>query len=371
MMPQDQAAGTKHSRGPYRSPAGSCDGLADALRRVAPGTGLREALDNMISADGGALIVIGDEAGVAPLCDGGFALSVPFTPQRLFELTKMDGAILLDEDCRTILRANVHLVPDPSLPTAETGMRHRTAERVSRQTSALVISVSRRRNVVSIYLHGCRTTLEDVTVVLAKANQALQTLQRFRLGLDQALGRLTLLEFEDAVTVADVVTTVQRSESVIRVTSEVARFVDELGSEGRLVAMQASEITANADEEHGLLVRDYAGDGRVHGVTAARGALAELSQDELADGCKIAAALGFPGTAESLEMAAKSRGYRVLRRIPALPAAVVNRLVERFAALGEIARASEQQLDEVDGIGARRARVISEGLRRLRETTIS
>jgi diadenylate cyclase len=289
----------------------------------------------------------------------------------LFELTKMDGAILLDEDCRTILRANVHLVPDPSLPTAETGMRHRTAERVSRQTSALVISVSRRRNAVSIYLRGCRTTLEDVTVVLAKANQALQTLQRFRLGLDQALGRLTLLEFEDAVTVADVVTTMQRAESVLRVTREVARFVDELGSEGRLVAMQAGEIIGNADEEHLLLVRDYVGDSHAHGVAAARAALAGLSQEELADDCRVAGALGFPGTADGLEMAARSRGYRVLRRIPALPAAVVNRLVERFAALGEIARASEQKLDEVDGVGARRARVIADGLRRLRETTIS
>jgi diadenylate cyclase len=370
MMPQEQA-GTKHPRAPRRSQEGSCDGLADALRRVAPGTGLREALDNVISADGGALIVIGDESGVAGLCDGGFSLSVPFTPQRLFELTKMDGAILLDEGCRTILRANVHLVPDPLLPTAETGMRHRTAERVSRQTSALVISVSRRRNIVSIYLRGCRTTLEDVTVVLAKANQAIQTLQRFRLGLDQALGRLTLLEFEEAVTVADVATTVQRAESVLRVTREVARFVDELGSEGRLVAMQAGEITADAEQEHALLVRDYVGDGGARAVATATAALAALTQEEIGDGFGVAAALGFPGTAEGLEMAAKSRGYRVLRRIPALPSAVVNRLVERFAALGEIARASEQQLDEVDGIGSRRARAIAEGLRRLRETTAS
>jgi diadenylate cyclase len=370
-MAQDQAHAPRHGRALGRPAAASREGVAEALRRAAPGTGLREALDNVISADGGALIVIGDYDAVAPLCDGGFALAVPFTPQRVFELTKMDGAILLDDECRTILRANVHLVPDPSLATSETGMRHRTAERVSRQTSALVVSVSRRRRTVSIYLRGSRITLEDVTVVLAKANQALQTLQRCRSGLDRALSRLTILEFEDAVTAGEAVIAVQRSELVLRVAKEVARYVDELGSEGRLVALQAEELTAGVGDEHSLLLRDYVQHGGVRDVTAARTALADLPQDELGDGARVAAILGFPGTADGLELPARSRGHRVLRRIPSLPAAVVNRLVERFATLSAIAGATERQLDEVDGVGGRRARTIAEGLRRLRETTLS
>jgi diadenylate cyclase len=370
-MAQDQIPGPKQSRVASRLPGASGRALAEALRRAAPGTGLREALDSILSADVGALIVIGDQAGVARLCDGGFALNVPYTPQRHFELTKMDGAILLDEECKTILRANVHLMPDASLVTTETGMRHRTAERVSRQTSALVISISQRRRVVSIYLRGARITLEDVTVVLAKANQALQTLQRCRSGLDRALGRLTILEFEDAVTVGEAVLAVQRSELVLRVAREVARYVDELGSEGRLVALQAEELTAGVGEEHALLLRDYVRAGGVRDVTAARTALAELSQDELGDGGRVAAILGSPVTIDGLELPARSRGYRVLRRIPSVPVAVVNRLVERFGALATIARATEQQLDEVDGVGARRARTIADGLRRLRETTLS
>jgi diadenylate cyclase len=340
--------------------------VAEALRRVAPGTGLREALDSVLSANDGALIVIGDIERVEPLCDGGFRLDVPFSPQRLFELAKMDGAILLDEQCTTILRANIHLVPNALLPTAETGMRHRTAERVSRQTSALVVSVSQRRNVVSLYRAGRRITVEDVTVVLAKANQALQTLQRYRIRLDEVVARLTVLEFEDAATVGDVVLAMQRSELVQRVAREVARYVDQLGTEGRLVAMQAEEVTANVTEEHTLILRDYLVASGPRQATAARAALSEMTQEQVLDDLAVASVLGYPSSADLLEQPVRSRGFRVLRRIPSLPGAVVGRLVERFSTLVALSRATEEQLDEVDGVGARRARTIAEGLRRLR-----
>lgn len=338
----------------------------DVLGRVAPGTELREALDDIISADAGALIVIGDTTAVQALCDGGFALSVRFTPQRLFELTKMDGAILLDEECQTILRANVHLVPDASLPTVETGMRHRTAERVSRQTAALVISVSQRRNVVSLYRAGTKFTVEEVPVVLAKANQALQTLQRYRSRLDEVVARLTVVEFEDAVTVGDVVSAVQRSELVQRVAIELAHYVGELGTEGRLLAMQAEEVTANVVEDHALLLRDYVAAEGARPAALARFVLSDTPQEQLMDDAAVAAALGFGTSADVLEHHVQPRGFRVLRRIPALPGAVVNRLVERFGNLGGLAAASEADLDDVEGVGARRARAIREGLRRLR-----
>jgi len=341
----------------------------EVLRSVAPGTELREALDNVISANGGALLVIGDTPAVSKLCDGGFTVLVPFTPQRLFELAKMDGAILLDEECRNILKSNVHLMPDPSLRTTETGMRHRTAERLSRQTSALVVSVSQRRNIVSIYKNGVKTTLQDVTVVLAKANQALQTLQRYRAGFDEALARLTVLEFEDAVTVGDVVAAVRISELVQRVAREVAGYVDELGTEGRLVAMQAEEVTSKVADDHALLVRDYAAAPGLREAAAVRTLISEIPQEGLGDDAAIAGALGLSSGPDSLEASAHSRGYRVLRRVPSLPTSVVNRLVERFAALAAISRATEQQLDEVDGVGARRAHAIAEGLRRVREAS--
>lgn len=370
-MAGEGARSSKAAGEAARNEAHADASVSAVLRHVAPGTELREALDNIISADNGALIVVGDLAAVDALCDGGFPLSVPFTPQRLFELSKMDGAILLDEERGTILRANVHLVPDPTLPTVETGMRHRTAERVSRQTSALVISVSQRRHVVSLYLHGRKVSIEDVTVVLAKANQALQTLQRYRVRFDEVVSRLTLLEFEDAVTIADVANAVRRCEMVQRVSAEVARYVYELGSEGRLVAMQAEEVMASAADEYAFLLRDYVPSGAVRQASAARVLLGGLTQEQLIDDAAVAAALGFPAVGDVLEQHVRARGYRVLRRIQSLPVTVVNRLVDRFEALPVVARATEQQLDDVDGVGARRARIIAEGLRRLREASTS
>jgi len=340
-----------------------------ALEQVAPGTELREALDNIIAASVGALLVIGDAPNVEKLCNGGFALNTPFTPQRLFELAKMDGAIILDAKCETVVRANVHLVPDPALPTSETGMRHRTAERVSRQTGALVISVSQRRDLVSLYIGGEKVILEAIEVVLAKANQALQTLQRFRMRLDEASSRLTTLEFEDAVTVGDVIGVLQSQLMVQRVAREVARHVTELGSEGRLVGLQASELTAGVEEDHLTLLRDYVVDPSPRRASVVRAVLAQSPREQILDEVALAQTLGFTPSADVLEYHRGPRGYRVLRRIPMLPGTVANRLVERFGTLAALLQASEAQLDDVDGVGARRARAIRDGLRRLREHT--
>jgi diadenylate cyclase len=345
----------------------SDDIILSALERVAPGTELRESLDYIISANTGALLVIGDEPAVEKISNGGFALSAPFTPQRLFELAKMDGAISLDAACLTILRANVHLVPDPSLRTSETGMRHRTAERVSRQTSALVISVSQRRDLVTLYCGGEKVILEAIEVVLAKANQALQTLQRFRVRLDEESERLTALEFEDAVTVGDVVGVLQAQLMVHRVAREVGRYVTELGSEGRLVGLQAAELTAGVEEDHLVLLRDYVAEPGPRRASVVRAVLAQSTREQVLDGAALAQSMGYPPSTDVLEYHLQPRGYRVLRRVPMLPGTVANRLVDRFGTLAGLLQASEAELDDVDGVGARRARAIRDGLRRIRE----
>jgi diadenylate cyclase len=345
----------------------SDDVLLGALERVAPGTELREALDYIISASVGALIVIGDEAAVEAISNGGFAIDAPFTPQRLFELAKMDGAILLDGGCQAVRKANVHLVPDPSLPTCETGMRHRTAERVSRQTSALVVSVSQRRDLVTLYRAGQKVVLDAIQVVLAKANQALQTLQRFRERLDEASGRLTALEFDDAVTVGDVVDVVQSQLMVQRVAREVARYVTELGTEGRLVRLQAGELTGGVDEDHITLLRDYTTEQPARRASAIRHVLAQSTKEQTLDRVFVAQTLGFPASADVLEYHVQPRGYRALQHVPMLTGTVANRLVERFGTLKALLDASEAQLDDVDGVGSRRARSIHDGLRRVRE----
>ena len=340
--------------------------LRTQLRKVAPGTRLREALDSIIAGRTGALIVIGGEPAIGEICNGGFSMDTPFTPQRLFELAKMDGAIILDGECDRIRKANVHLVPDPSLATSETGMRHRTAERVSRQTEALVISISQRREVVNLYFDGVRITLDDVEVALAKANQAVRTLERYRSRLDDELRRLTTLEFDDLVTVADVTNVLGRFELVQRVAREVGRFIAQLGTEGRLIRMQAEELTANVDEDYVYVLRDYAAEPETRKIAAARARLAELTADKLLEPDVIAPVLGISAATLGPEDHVRPRGFRLLARIPSLPGSVVTRIVARFGSLQAILLASEAELDDVDGVGARRAHAIREGLSRVR-----
>jgi diadenylate cyclase len=311
------------------------------------------------------LIVIGDPAAVEPLCSGGFVIDMPLTPQRLFELAKMDGAIVLDTDCDRILKANVHLVPDHSLPTSETGMRQRTAERVSRQTNALTIAISQRRNVVNLYLMGRRLTLDDIEVLLAKASQALQTLQNYRQRLDEMLERLTLLEFEDLVTLGDVAEVVGRFEIMGRVSREVSRYIVELGTEGRLVSMQSDELTSGVGDQFSLVLRDYAADPRSRSVASIKERLADLPPERLLEPDAIAHELGL-GSAEHAEQHMRPRGYRALAQVPMLPASVVGRVVDRFGTLPDLVRATVADLDGVDGVGERRARAISSGLARVK-----
>lgn len=344
------------------------DGLiAESLDLIAPGMPLRDAIDSIRSAHTGVLLVIGDIDHVEPICDGGFRLDSPFEAERLFELSKMDGAIILDGDCRTILRANVHLVPDPTLSTSETGIRHRTAERVSRQTDALVIAVSERRVTVAIYRGGEKLVLEELETVLAKANQALQTLQRYRNSLDEVSAHLTSLEFEGAVTLNAVVTAVQRFVVAIHVSNEIGRYILELGTEGRLVRMQADELMVSVEDDYHMLLRDYSYEVGPRKATAIRTHISELSQEQLLDDLVVTQALGYPPSVNALENHVSSRGYRLLNKVPLLPGPIVNRIVERFGNVTAVVAASEAELDEVDGVGARRAKAIKEGLQRIKE----
>lgn len=343
------------------------DVMLDALESVAPGTPLRVALDHVIAGRTGALLVIGDEKGVDALSNGGFEIGAPFSPQRLFELAKMDGAILLDAGATRIRRANVHLMPDAALPTTETGMRHRTAERVSRQTDALVISVSQRREIVSLYRRGTRLMLQDIDVVLARANQALQTLERYRTRLDEVSAHLTALEFEDAVVFRDVAVVIQRAEMLRRVGRELSRSIVELGSEGRLVRLQQEELTAGTDEDYVMLIRDYAPESGAKKASASLARIAPLTTEQLLEPAAIAAALGHSGKADVGEQPVRPRGYRVLYRIPQIPGTVINRLVDHFGTLSALMEADEAALDAVEGVGTRRARAVSDGLRRMRD----
>jgi len=343
--------------------------LIDILTKVAPGTPIRDSLEQIISAKTGALIVVGDLEVVKGLCDGGVSLNVEFHPQKLLELAKMDGAIILDQDFNKILGANIHLVPNSSLPTSETGMRHRTAERVAKQTDALVISISQRRDIISLYWDNHKYVLEDIRSLLAKANQALQTLEKYKLRLNQVSSNLNSLEFQDFVTLSDVATVIQRFEMVKRVADEIEKYISELGSEGRLIRMQLDELVAQVEENNMMVLKDYCKDSRR--AEKAERELGELDSDDLLDLTSMCRILGYEGdTVNILDVIVHPRGYRLLRQIPRLPFPVVGKIVKKFGDLQTILKASTEDLDEAEGVGEIRAKTIWEGLKRLREQSV-
>ena len=347
--------------------------LRATLSQMAPGTALRDGLERIMRGRTGGLIVLGHDRAVEALCSGGFSLEVEFSATRLRELAKMDGAVVLDRDASRIMRANVQLVPDPTIPTDESGTRHRTAERVAKQIGHPVISVSQSMNIIALYVGGRRYVLEDSAAILSKANQALATLERYKLRLDEVSGTLSALEIEDLVTVRDVCAVAQRLEMVRRIASEIDGYVVELGTDGRLLALQLDELIAGVEVDRELIARDYLPPDkgkRSRTVAEALQELDGLSASELLDLGNVARALGYTGGAEVLELAVSPRGYRLLARVPRLPGLVVDRLVEHFGGLQKLLAASIDDLQAVEGIGESRARTVREGLSRLAESSI-
>ncbi len=341
--------------------------LLEAIARVAPGTPLRQGIDDIIRSHEGALIVIGHPDELSFLYSGGIRIDQPFTPQLLYELAKMDGAIVVDESLTRIAYANVQLMPDPTIPSAETGTRHRTAERVAKQTGVLVISVSQQRETVTIFVGPARYQLDPIFAVFAKANQALAALETYRKRLDQVLTRLTALEFQGAAVLDDVLVVVQRAEMTARMVREVEHDIVELGSEGRLIRARLDELSAQLPEELAAVVADYhASDGPAETARALE-RLAAIPHEQLLEPEAIVEVLGYPRGVNPLDTAVSPRGFRALSHVPRLPPAVIRRLVSEMDGLEALARASLRELEAVEGVGAVRAREIKEGLRRLQE----
>ena len=316
------------------------DALHRALAQVAPGTALRDGIDRVVRAKMGALIVVCDEPAVLAICSGGFLLDAEYTPQRLSELAKMDGAIILTTDGSRIARANVHLVPDTNVPTHETGTRHRTAERVAVSLGVPVVSVSEEMSVINVYAGGMRRQLNDIGRLLDRANQALQTLERYKTKLDDATSALTSLEIEDVVTVRDVAAVVQRGEMVRQIADEIETMIVELGVDARLLRLQLEEVFTSLDDELELVVADY-----------------PLSAQSFA-------------TSAAAEAPASPKGLRMLARVPRLSDQQSTDIAEHFGELAKLLRATAEEIAEVDGVTLKEARAVKETLDRLTETTI-
>lgn len=341
----------------------------DALQLVAPGTMFRLGLENILKARTGALLVVGDSPEILELVSGGFHLDCELTPSNLYELAKMDGAIVLNNDVSRILVANTQLVPDPSLPSNETGIRHRTAERVARQTGKLVIAISQRRSIVTLFKGNQSYVLHEIGAILVKANQALQTLEKYRAVLEKDIVRLGGTEFEDMVMVSEVSLVLLRCMMVLSIGQEIENYIVELGIEGRLVKMQLDELLSNVEEEAILMIRDYSRfpDRSPQEIFDT---IMKSFEEDVSDAVSIAKTLGFGTSASVLDMQAAPRGYRILQKLPRIPAQIIENLVETFGDFPRIMQASIEELDDVEGIGEVRAKSIRNGLKRMQEQLI-
>ena len=343
------------------------DTLIDTLKLIAPGTPLRDGLNSILKAKTGALILIGNEEEVKGIVDGGFTINEEYTPSKIYELAKMDGAIVISKDAKKILFANTQLIPKSDIITKETGTRHRTAERVAKQTGELVISISQRRNIITIFKGNYRYVLEETSEVLAKANQALNTLEKYKKVFDNKLSLLNEYEFNDIVTLENVINAIQRAEMVMKIVEEVRKQICELGENGRLVEMQLTQLIGDIETEELSIITDYCVNNKNKTPEEMLQDIRNLPYEELMISSGVAKILSFEVFDNYDEVGVYPRGYRVLSKIPKMPITIINNLVKSFKSFQHILLADIQELDDVEGIGEIRARTIKQRLKRMQE----
>ena len=341
--------------------------IIDILKLVAPGTDIRQGLDNILKAKTGALSVVGDSKEVLDIVDGGFSLNIEYSPSRLYELAKMDGAIILSSDLKRILFANAQLIPSYTIETKETGTRHKTAERTAKQTGQLVISISQRRSIITIYKENLRYVLEETSRILEKANQALQTVEKYKKVFDGKINLLNEYEFNDIVTLDNVLTAIQRVEMTLRMADEVKKRIIELGEEGSRLKIQLDELIGGLIKEEQLIIKDYIAPGKKRTNDKIYNQLVELEYEDLMKQQVIANLLGYEDFENYDELAVYPKGYRILNKIPRMPNNIVENLVKSFKTFQHILIADIPTLDEVEGIGEVRAKNIKQSLRRMQE----
>ena len=345
------------------------DSTQELLRLIAPGTPITDGIENILRAKTGALLLITDNNDVIKeIVDGGFTINEDYTSSKLYELAKMDGAIILSGDLKKILFANAQLIPSREIETRETGTRHRTAERTAKQTGELVISISQRRNIITIFKGNFRYILEDTNAVLNKANQGIQTLERYKKVFDSRLSILNEYEFNDIVTLKNVIDVIQRAEMVMRIADEIQRQIYELGNDGRLVKMQLDELIGGLEKEELLIIKDYMASAKKKKTPEKiLEELSEISYEEVMRETTVSKLLGYETFDNYDEVGVYTRGYRILNKVPRMPANIVENLILSFKSFQHILDADIESLDEVDGIGEVRARTIKQALKRMQE----
>jgi diadenylate cyclase len=341
--------------------------LLKCLKRVAPGTDLRLGIEYILQAKTGGLLVLGDSEAVLKITNGGFYIGCNFTAAKLYELGKMDGAIILSSDTKRILYANTHLFPNPEIPTSETGTRHITAERTAKQTKELIISISQKRDAVTLYIDNIKYILEEPRIILSKANQAIQTMEKFKNGLNHLLLNLTVKELEGIVTLFDVASIFQRAIIVHKTSKEVNKYITELGSDGRLLRMQTEELMDNVEEDYIKIIKDYVSDEIKTDPAKLKEKILNIESDEIVELETISKILGYGSNENLIELAVQPRGYRIISEVIRLQPGVIANIINKFGNLKNIMEASLEDLATVQGLGKTKAKSFMERLKKYSE----
>ncbi len=275
------------------------------LKLVSPGTGLRAALEGIIHSGKGALIAIENDF-LPPLLDGGFKINSRFTPQKVIELSKMDGGIVLSKDLKRIILANVLLTPDSRIKTSQTGTRHKASERTAIQISGLVLAVSERRKEITIFYKNKIYRLRDSSEITRKANEYLQILEKQRELFDSYLENLNRLELRNYVNLNNAIKTIQKGKVIQKISKELNKYLIELGIEGKLLETRMREILYNVRDETNLIIKDYSNLDYKKSIKM----LDELSYEQLLEKDSILTALNY----DSLGKIVKIAGWRILSK---------------------------------------------------------
>ena len=329
---------------------------------------MRTAAELVMQQGTGALILFGSGPQVDDVCTGGFKLDgATFTAQRVAELAKMDGGIVVDDARSEILRANIHFIPDASIATDETGTRFRTAERLSLQTGCPVLAVSEESHLVAVVFSGStRFRLQSTTSLHDEANQRLGSIERLRRQFDDAVARLERYEVDGVVSNREIVSVIQRAAVIRRVAAELDPIAAELGDQAAVISLQAYDLVDGVDEVAELVNIDYQARKPRKGASVYT-TLDAIDADDLYDTGHVAAALGFLPMNEP----ASPRGARVLAGVPRLPEAVADAILRKFGSYGRLRAASVADLDRVDGVGPTRAQTIRAYLDKLEEVGVT
>jgi len=312
------------------------ENFLNILKLIAPGTILREAIDDIIRARNGALIVL-DASGLGKLIEGGFRVNCRLTSQRLVELSKMDGAIIISKDLSKILYSNTLLIPDSNIPSIETGTRHKAAERTAKQLETLIIAISERRRTATLYHGNTRYLVRGTQELLRRAIESLQILEKQSEIFNDMLLKFNTLEFTKLVTLNDVCMLIQRAEIMIKIFSIIKRHVIELGKESTIIKIRLRELMKDIEKEELSIISDFS----KLKVKKTKNLLSILSLEELLDITNILLALGY----SNKDLAVSSKGYRILNKL-GLPEKEIKILIEGFQNFNNLLNTSFEKIVE-------------------------